>query len=74
MVFENDLCVFSFDMIVFELVSSFDVYKMLMVIMQFGGVGFIININIVCLFVLNGFKMVGLVKGVYDENSEEIML
>lgn len=33
MVFENDLCVFSFDMIVFELVSSFDVYKMLMVIM-----------------------------------------
>ncbi|WP_287498072.1 TonB-dependent receptor [Alteromonas macleodii] len=68
---ENDSRAFSFDTIASELVSSLDVHKTSTATMQSGGVGSTININTARPFALNGFKMAGSVKGVYDENSEE---
>ena len=61
----------SLDTIASELVSSLDVHKTSTATMQSGGVGSTININTARPFALNGFKMAGSVKGVYDENSEE---
>lgn len=68
---ENDSRAFSFDTIASELVSSLDVHKTSTATMQSGGVGSTININTARPFALNGFKMAGSVKAVYDENSEE---
>ncbi|GEA08219.1 TonB-dependent receptor [Alteromonas sp. KUL42] len=68
---ENDSRAFSFDTIASELVSSLDVHKTSTATMQSGGVGSTININTARPFALNGFKMAGSVKGVYDENSED---
>ena len=68
---ENDSRAFSFDTIASELVSSLDVHKTSTATMQSGGVGSTININTARPFALNGFKMAGSIKGVYDENSEE---
>jgi iron complex outermembrane receptor protein len=68
---ENDSRAFSFDTIASDLVSSLDVYKTSTATMQSGGVGSTININTARPFALNGFKVAGSVKGIYDENSEE---
>lgn len=68
---ENDSRAFSFDTIASELVSSLDVHKTSSATMQSGGIGSTININTARPFNINGFKVAGSVKAVYDENSEE---
>lgn len=68
---ENNDRAFSFDTIASELVSSLDVYKTGNASHQSGGIGATVNINTARPFNLDGFKMAGSVKGVYDENSEE---
>ncbi len=68
---ENLSRAFSFDTIASELVSSLDVYKTSTATKQSGGVGSTININTAKPFSINGFKVAGSVKGVYDGNSEE---
>ena len=68
---ENNSRAFSFDTIASELVSSLDVHKTSSATMQSGGIGSTININTARPFNINGFKVAGSVKGVYDENSEE---
>lgn len=68
---ENLSRAFSFDTIASELVSGLDVYKTSTATTQSGGVGSTININTAKPFAINGFKVAGSVKGVYDNNSEE---
>jgi len=68
---ENLSRAFSFDTVASELVSSLDIHKTSTATMQSGGVGSTININTARPFAINGFKVAGSVKGVYDENSEE---
>lgn len=68
---ENQSRAFSFDTIASELVSSLDVHKTSTATLQSGGVGSTININTAKPFSIDGFKIAGSVKGVYDENSEE---
>lgn len=68
---ENNSRAFSFDTIASELVSSLDVHKTSTATMQSGGIGSTININTARPFSIDGFKIAGSIKGVYDENSEE---
>ncbi|MFD2165992.1 TonB-dependent receptor [Thalassotalea euphylliae] len=68
---ENQSRAFSFDTIASELVSSLDVYKSSTATMQSGGIGSTINVQTAKPFQINGFKLAGSVKGIYDENSEE---
>lgn len=68
---ENQSRAFSFDTIASELVSSLDVYKTSTATTQSGGVGSTININTARPFAINGFKVAGSLKAVYDENSDE---
>ncbi|MDC0603014.1 TonB-dependent receptor [Aliiglaciecola sp.] len=68
---ENNSRAFSFDTIASELVSSLDVYKTSTATMQSGGIGSTININTARPFSIDGFKVAGSVKAVYDENSKE---
>ncbi|WP_404851857.1 MULTISPECIES: TonB-dependent receptor [unclassified Colwellia] len=62
---------FSFDTIASDLVKSLDVYKTSTAIMQSGGIGATVNVSTARPFAINGFKMSGSVKGIYDENSEK---
>ena len=68
---ENNSRAFSFDTIASELVRSLDVHKTSTATMQSGGIGATINIETAKPFNMNGFKVAGSIKGVYDENSEE---
>jgi len=68
---ENQSRAFSFDTIASELVKSLDVHKTSTATLQSGGIGSTINVNTARPFAINGFKIAGSVKGIYDENSEE---
>jgi|TARA_B100001059_G_scaffold236159_1_gene285175 iron complex outermembrane receptor protein len=68
---ENQSRAFSFDTIAAELVKSLDVFKTSTATKQSGGIGSTINVNTARPFAINGFKLAGSVKGIYDENSEE---
>lgn len=68
---ENNDRAFSFDTIASELVSSLDVYKTGNAFHQSGGIGATVNINTARPFSIDGFKVAGSIKGIYDENSEE---
>ncbi|BDX04994.1 TonB-dependent receptor [Planctobacterium marinum] len=68
---ENNSRAFSFDTIASELVRSLDVHKTSTATMQSGGIGATINIETAKPFNIDGFKVAGSIKGVYDENSEE---
>lgn len=68
---ENLSRAFSFDTIASELVQSLYVHKTSTASMQSGGIGSTVNINTARPFAINGFKLAGSVKGIYDENSEE---
>jgi len=62
---------FSFDTIAAEMVSSLDVHKTSTATLQSGGIGSTINIETAKPFAINGFKLAGSVKAIYDGNSEE---
>ncbi len=62
---------FSFDTIAAEMVRSLDVHKTSTATLQSGGIGSTINIQTAKPFAINGLKVAGSVKGIYDENSEE---
>ncbi|OUS23480.1 TonB-dependent receptor [Thalassotalea sp. 42_200_T64] len=68
---ENQSRAFSFDTIASELVRSLDVHKTSTATMQSGGIGSTVNVKTARPFSINGFKLAGSVKGIYDENSEE---
>jgi len=68
---ENQSRAFSFDTIASELVKSLDVHKTSTATMQSGGIGSTVNVNTARPFAINGFKVAGSIKGIYDENSEE---
>ena len=68
---ENQSRAFSFDTIASELVKNLDVHKTSTATMQSGGIGSTINVKTARPFAINGFKIAGSVKGIYDENSEE---
>lgn len=68
---ENQSRAFSFDTIAAELVKSLDVFKTSTATKQSGGIGSTINVNTARPFAINGFKLAGSVKGIYDENSKE---
>ena len=62
---------FSFDTIAAEMVSSLDVHKTSSATVQSGGIGATVNIETAKPFAINGFKLAGSVKAIYDGNSEE---
>jgi iron complex outermembrane recepter protein len=68
---ENQSRAFSFDTIASELVKSLDVHKTSTATMQSGGIGSTVNVNTARPFAINGFKVAGSIKGIYDGNSEE---
>lgn len=68
---ENQSRAFSFDTIASELVKSLDVHKTSTATMQSGGIGSTVNVNTARPFAINGFKIAGSIKGIYDGNSEE---
>ncbi|WP_284246616.1 TonB-dependent receptor [Thalassotalea insulae] len=68
---ENQSRAFSFDTIASELVKSLDVHKTSTATMQSGGIGSTVNVNTAKPFAINGFKVAGSIKGIYDGNSEE---
>ncbi|MCY7297326.1 TonB-dependent receptor [Alteromonas sp. a30] len=68
---ENNSRAFSFDTIASELVNSLDVHKTSTATMQSGGIGSTINIRTARPFSIDGFKIAGSVKGVFDDNSDE---
>ncbi|WP_149980729.1 TonB-dependent receptor [Pseudoalteromonas rhizosphaerae] len=68
---ENQSRAFSFDTIASELVKSLDVFKTSTATKQSGGIGSTINVNTARPFAINGFKVAGSIKGIYDDNSEE---
>jgi TonB-dependent receptor len=68
---ENQSRAFSFDTIASELVKSLDVHKTSTAIKQSGGIGSTVNINTARPFDINGFKVAGSIKGIYDSNSDE---
>lgn len=69
---ENQSRAFSFDTIASDLVRSLDVHKTSTATMQSGGIGSTVNVNTARPFAVNGFKLAGSIKGIYDGNSEEI--
>lgn len=68
---ENNSRAFSFDTIASELVNSLDVHKTSTATMQSGGIGSTINIKTARPFSIDGFKVAGSIKGVFDDNSDE---
>jgi len=68
---ENQDRAFSFDTIAAELVKSLDVHKTSTAAMQSGGIGSTVNINTARPFAVDGFKVAGSIKGIYDGNSEK---
>lgn len=68
---ENQSRAFSFDTIASELVKRLDVHKTYTASMQSGGIGSTVNVTTARPFDINGFKIAGSIKDVYDENSEE---
>ncbi|WP_240464808.1 TonB-dependent receptor [Paraferrimonas sp. SM1919] len=68
---ENQSRAFSFDTIASELVRSLDVNKTSTATMQSGGIGSTVNITTARPFAINGFKVAGSIKGIYDQNSEQ---
>ena len=68
---ENQNRAFSFDTIAAELVKSLDVHKTSTATMQSGGIGSTVNINTARPFAINGFKVAGSIKAIYDQNSEK---
>jgi len=68
---ENQTRAFSFDTLASEMVSSINVHKTSSATTQSGGIGSTVNVTTARPFDLHGFKAVGSVKGLYDENSEE---
>ena len=68
---ENQSRAFSFDTVAAELVKSLDVHKTSTATTQSGGIGSTINVNTARPFAINGFKVAGSVKGIYDGNSEK---
>ncbi len=68
---ENQTRAFSFDTLASEMVGSINVHKTSSATKQSGGIGSTVNVTTARPFDLHGFKAVGSVKGLYDENSEE---
>jgi len=68
---ENQTRAFSFDTVAAELVKSLDVHKTSTATTQSGGIGSTVNVNTARPFAINGFKVAGSLKGVYDGNSEK---
>ncbi|NIB40921.1 TonB-dependent receptor [Pseudomaricurvus alkylphenolicus] len=68
---ENQTRAFSFDTISADMVSSINVHKTSTATQQSGGIGSTVNIATARPLQLDGMKLVGSVKALYDENSEE---
>jgi iron complex outermembrane receptor protein len=62
---------FSFDTIAAEMVRSLDVHKTSTATLQSGGIGSTINIETAKPFAINGLKVAGSIKSIYDGNSKE---
>lgn len=67
---ENQTRAFSFDTIASELVKNLEVHKTSTATMQSGGIGSTVNVETARPFSINGFKIAGSVKGIYDSNSK----
>ncbi|MFT4928022.1 MAG: iron complex outermembrane receptor protein [Phenylobacterium sp.] len=62
---------FSFDTIAAEMVRSLDVHKTSTATLQSGGIGSTVNIETAKPFDINGLKVAGSIKSIYDGNSEK---
>lgn len=63
---------FSFDTIAAELVSGIEVNKSSTATLQSGGIGSTVNIKTARPLDIDGFRFVGNVKGLYEENSDDV--
>ena len=61
---------FSFDLLASELISGADVYKTPRAAMTEGGIGGLVNVSTARPLDIQGFKVAGAVKGVYDSLDE----
>mgnify|MGYP000409080574 CR=1 FL=1 len=68
---ENQGREFSFDTLAAELISGADIYKTPTAAMQEGGIGATINVKTARPLDLDGFKVSGSIKGVYDDLTED---
>ena len=62
---------FSFDTLAAEMVNNLDVHKTAKATLQSGGIGSTINLQTAKPFAINGFKLAGSIKAIYDGNSEQ---
>ena len=69
---ENEERAFSFDTLASELVSAVDVFKTSAPTLKEGGLGGTINIVTARPLDYDGFKFAGTLKGMYEENSEDV--
>src|SRR5690554_964654 len=69
---ENEERAFSFDTIASELVRSVDVFKTSNAALKEGGLGGTVNIVTARPFDFDGFHLSGSLKGMYEENSEDV--
>jgi len=68
---EDQTRAFSFDTVSADMVRSINVHKTSTATQQSGGIGSTVNIATARPFDLDGLQIVGSVKALYDENSEE---
>jgi len=63
---------FAFDTIAAELVSGIEVHKSSTATLQSGGIGSTVNIKTARPLDIDGFRFVGNVKGLYEDNREKV--